>query len=408
MYIGIKDNGEICGVKNPTELLENLPNKINLTMGVVADVNLLKEGEKEYISITVKPTDRAISLKGKYYYRTGSTLQELGGSALQELLLAKIGRGWDDFACDNAKMDDIDVQAVDYFLRNAIATGRMPKEAANDSVENVLNNLNLLTEDGQIKNAAILLFGKNPQRRFISARFRIGRFGKDNTDLIRQDDIEGNIIQMADKVVWKLRTDYLIAPIHYEGMHRIEQLEIPEEALRELVYNAIVHRDYLGADTQMKVYDDHIWLWNDGELPQGFSIEKVLTENMSRPRNRLVASVFYKAGFIESWGRGISKVCNAFKEANLPVPTFENSFGGTAVTIPRNAALTQTPVVNDLTSLQNEILALIIADNSITTKQIAAQLGITGRTVQRHVAAMQKKGVLKREGTNKGKWVVVS
>ncbi len=84
------------------------------------------------------------------------------------------------------------------------------------------------------------------------------------------------------------------------------------------------------------------------------------------------------------------------------------SFSGTAVTIPRNAALTQTPVVNDLTSLQNEILALIIAYNSITTKQIAAQLGITGRTVQRHVAAMQKKGVLKREGTNKGKWVVVS
>ena len=66
LYIGITDNGEICGVKNPTELLENLPNKINLTMGVVADVNLLKEGEKEYISITVKPTDRAISLRGKY------------------------------------------------------------------------------------------------------------------------------------------------------------------------------------------------------------------------------------------------------------------------------------------------------------------------------------------------------
>ena len=129
---------------------------------------------------------------------------------------------------------------------------------------------------------------------------------------------------------------------------------------------------------------------------------------MSRPRNRLVASVFYKAGFIESWGCGISKVCNAFKEDNLPLPTFENNFGGTAVTIPRNVAQTQTPVVNDLTSLQKEILALIITDNSITTKQIAAQLNITDRTVQRHVAVMQKKGVLKREGTNKGKWVVVS
>lgn len=211
---------------------------------------------------------------------------------------------WDAFACVDATMDDIDPLAVQYFLKCAVTAGRMPNEALTDNVQSTLSNLDLLTHEGKLKNAAILLFGKRPQHFFISSRFRIGRFMADDTDLIHHDDIEGNIIQMADKVMWKLRQDYLIAPIHYEGMHRVEQLEIPEAALRELVYNAIVHRDYLGADTQMKVYNDRIWLWNEGELPEGFSAEKASKEHLSKPRNRLIANVFYKSIKQDSLSRG--------------------------------------------------------------------------------------------------------
>ena len=339
LYIGVDDDGSVCGVANAAKLLADLPNQINQATGVLAEVNLLNEDGKEYISIHINASTQAIAYKSKYYYRSGSTLQEVKGIALQQLMLKKMGRQWDDLVCEGAKLDEIDPEAVDYFLRHAIPIDRMPKESVNDPIEVVLKNLNLMTDDGQLKNAAILLFGKNPQRHFINARFRIGRFVKDETDLVHQDNIEGNILQMADIVMWKLRQDYLIRPIHYEGMHRVEPLEMPEDALRELVYNAIIHRDYLGQDIQMKIYNDRIWFWNDGNLPEGFSVERMTREHMSVRRNPLIANIFYRAGFIESWGRGVSKVCQAYKDAGLPEPTFENYMSGTLVTIPRDPSI---------------------------------------------------------------------
>ena len=315
-------------------------------------------------------------------------------------------------------MEYIDAAAVSYFVRNAVSSGRMPNSATTDNVETILHNLNLVTKDGQLTNAAVLLFGVNPQSHFITAHFRIGRFGIDDTDLIHQDEIGGNLIQMADKVMWKLRTDYLTAPIHYEGMHRVEQLEIPEEALRELVYNAIVHRDYLGTNTQMKVYDDRIWFWNAGELPDGFDVEKVASEHLSNPRNHLIANVFYRAGFIESWGRGIGKVCKAFVQANLSTPTFENFWNGTLVQLPRNPASKVVDQVNDQVNLlqltENEEKVFYLVKNSdqvndqVTTGYIAQQLGLSYSTIQRVIRSLKQKNLIQHVGSDKkGCWIVM-
>lgn len=96
----------------------------------------------------------------------------------------------------------------------------------------------------------------------------MGRFrGMDETDLIIQDKIEGNLFVMVDKVVDLLRAKYLMSPISYEGMLRIETLEIPEKALRETIINALIHRDYASAASiSLRVFDSKIVVWNDGEL----------------------------------------------------------------------------------------------------------------------------------------------
>ena len=85
-----------------------------------------------------------------------------------------------------------------------------------------------------------MLFGKNPKRFFVSCDFRIGRFRNDESDLITQDVVEGNILQMVNRIIELLRSKYLLSPIHYEGITRIEQLEIPEDVLREAICNAIL------------------------------------------------------------------------------------------------------------------------------------------------------------------------
>ena len=413
LYIGVDDKGNAVGLQHAKKLLEDIPNQSVMTMGVMPNVNLLSKADKEYISIEIKPLEQPISYKGKYYYRSGSTLQELNGSALQDFLLRKIGRSWDDLVCEEATMDDLDADAFEFFIRRAIEVGRMPQEAKDDKPITILKNLNLITPDGKLKNAAVLLFGKNPQYFFCTANFRMARIGRDDTDLIFQEDINGNILQMASKVMWQLRSRYLLTANRYDGMQRIEELELPETALRELIHNAIVHRSYTGFDTQMKVYDDRIWLWNAGSLPQGYSVEQLTTAHLSFPRNKRIAEAFYKAGFIESWGRGIQQVQKAFLQNNLSVPVFEEQFDGTSVVLRRNLNLkSNTSSLKDdtteLTERQKLIIHQLYQDGTIGVLELAQKTNVAERTIKRDISILQKRGYIERiNGRRDGYWKVV-
>ena len=96
LYIGINDKGEVCSVENAHKLSEDIPNKVVSFLGIVVEVNVLDKDGKDYIEIDVAPSDVPISYKGKYYFRSGSTLQELNGAALQNFVLRKMGRSWDE------------------------------------------------------------------------------------------------------------------------------------------------------------------------------------------------------------------------------------------------------------------------------------------------------------------------
>ncbi|MGM9776895.1 MAG: ATP-binding protein [Prevotella sp.] len=335
IYIGVDDNHEVVGISDSKRLMEDIPNKIVTTLGIVAEVNLHEAECLEYIEIVVNPSNVPIAFKGQYHYRSGSTKQELKGVALQQFLLKKMGLSWDDMPVPYATIDDIDRSAIDYFLRRSIASERMDEEEQNASTEDVLRNLDLITPEGELKSAAILLFGNRVHKFFPAAEFKIGRFHNDESDLIIQDVVDCNLIQMAGKVMDLLRSRYLVSPIRYEGFQRIEELEIPQKALRELIYNAIVHKLYSGPAILMHVFDKSVELWNYGLLPEELTPADLMKKHASYPRNRNIASVFYKAGFIESWGRGYKKIREEFEKAGHPVPTVEESGGGVLVTIKR-------------------------------------------------------------------------
>lgn len=235
----------------------------------------------------------------------------------------------------DATLDDIDPEAVRYFVNFAIDAQRLHESAKHESVEHILRNLKLINKQGQLTFAALILFGKDIEDYCLSASFHIGRFGASQADLIFDDNIVCPLIRMPERVIQILRSRYLIAPIKYEGLHRIEPLEIPEDALREMICNSIVHKDYRGTFIQMRVWDDHIDLWNSGTFPPEITAENLMTLHESHPRNELIAKVFYLAGFIENWGRGYEKIRNSFAKENLQVPTFEQVRGGVLATIQR-------------------------------------------------------------------------
>lgn len=415
LNIGINDNGDPVGLKDTKSLLEDIPNKIVTLLGIVADVNLQEKNGVDYIEIVVPKSNMPIAYKGVYHYRSGSTKQELKGQALQDFLLRKLGMTWDDMADERASIDDINPDAVAYFQKVAVANKRMAREAVSDDVWAVLQNLNLINDDGKIKKAALLLFGKQPEK-FVSAPyFRIGRFRKDDTDLLFQDSVECDLIRMADRVIELLKSKYLISPIHYEGLQRIEDLEIPEDALREAIFNAIIHKDYTGVHIQMKVWDDRIEIWNDGGLPYDMSIEKLLGPHTSKPRNVNIASVFYKAGFIESWGRGILKIQKGFEEAGIKAPQFEEDCGGVRVTLFRkmeNVAGT-TSSENRKTSsndkkkekTRDKVLGLIKENPSITQQEIMDKLMLSRSAIEYQIRQLKTEGKIVRVGGDyNGHW----
>lgn len=241
---------------------------------------------------------------------------------------------------------------------------------------------------------------------------------------------------MTDKVIETLMSKYLVFHISYEGLQRIETLEIPEQALRELIYNAICHKSYPGEQIQMKIYNDRISLYNYGSLPDGFTVEKLIQEHSSRQRNQNIARVFYLAGFIEAWGRGFRKIHNEFEKAGLEQPTYDEHCGGFRVTIQRqktgtlfgnNGTLEHHDVtlgrtenkVDTVLESQNVTLNVTLDDNlksilqhishntKITVKELAKIIEVSERHVKRYISYLREKGFLDRTKNNRyGEWII--
>ena len=433
LYIGLANEGEVVGLQNVKKLMEDIPNKIASKMGIYPEVRLLSMEGKDIIEIEVLQSQDAVTLNGILYKRVGATNQIVKGAALRDFYFRKLGATWDARIVPGATIDAIDTEAIQYFLRNGIERGRLPKDSINDSPEKVLSNLKVMTSDGQMTLAALLLFGKDPQQYCLNARIKIGRFGDSQAALMNQDLIDGDLIRMADRVMEALSTRYLIHPIHYKRMRREEPLEIPEDGMREILYNAIIHKDYNGPDSQMRVFDDRITFWNLGSLPFGITPESLFQPHDSQPRNRLIANAFYMAGFIEAWGRGFEIITDAFKGEDLEVPTLVEEFGGVRVIIKREIFYaiqhggridpkTGRLVVGDdtknvtdnvtddgvdkLSERQRVILQLLPfedkADVTETTFTLAQKTGVSRRTIARDMDELKEKGFVVRIGADNG------
>src|SRR5690606_33129445 len=236
-----------------------------------------------------------------------------------------------------------------------------------------------LVKKGQLKRAAIILFGKDPAKFYPNAHVKIGRFGKDDADLIFQEKEEANLITLYQSVLQQIHHKFIIKKVSFEGMKRIETPEYPIAALREVILNALVHRNYMGAPVQIRVYDDKIIFWNEGTLPQGLSLETLKGFHASQPRNTLIADVCFKGGLIDTWGRGIQKIYSACKEAGLPEPEIKEFQNGLLVTLFKNNLTTE-----QLTKLglnERQIRAILhIQENGEITNSVYQQINEIGRT----------------------------
>ncbi len=217
------------------------------------------------------------------------------------------------------------------YQRIASSTGRMPQP--------VLEGL-LLLRDGELTLSAQVLFGAGkavlPQCQLRLARFR----GTDKREFLDQRQLNGHaFLLLEEAILFCQRHLSTAARIPRDRLEREEQLAIPLPALREALVNALCHRDYSqqGAAISLAIFDDRLELWNEGGLPFGLEPEALKVEHASRPRNLLIADVFFRRGLIERWGRGTQVIVEECQRAGCPEPNYSLKGGCFVVTFPVGA-----------------------------------------------------------------------
>jgi len=413
LYVGVKDNGDIVGVpqEDAKKLLQDIPNKIRSKLGITPQVIDERKDGKIVIRIDVTRSEQPVNFDGKFFRRSGSTTQELTGPELNSFLIEKTGRSWDSLPVEGT-LEDLNFQTIEKW-KTLLNKERVPY-AVNESVETLLRKTKLLTLDGKLTRACVLLFGKEPQNYFISAYTRVGRF-KDGTTILDSVDIKGNLLQQLDgtlEVIKKhlnVKFDTSVTELTLEGTRRREIWDYPLDALREALINALVHRDYADYTSPIliRIFDDEIWFSNPGKLLPPLTTDDLKKEaHDTVHRNPLLADAFYFAGLIEKWGTGTSKMVKLCTEQGLPEPVFsvkEAGLGSFTVQFFKDIYNEENLRRKGLSDRQIKGVVYVKERGIITNREYQEITGVSARTATRDLGLMVSLGILSRtSATGKG------
>ncbi|MCL2711974.1 MAG: hypothetical protein FWD37_01700 [Methanomassiliicoccaceae archaeon] len=394
-------------MKDPEKLMEDIPNGVKDKLRFLPVTERFSDGGKECICVIVRPQKHPVYYDGQYYSRTGSVTTLLEGHELTLALMKREGISWTDRIADNISIGDLSKEAADYFVNLARDRGRIPVYAGSDDMRALLKHLDLLDGD-DIKIAGALLFHPQPDHIVPGTTIDIGVFSEDGA-LLRDDTTAGPLIMQPDKAVEVLYERYIQGTYYIDGMDRRMRYDYPKEAVRECVMNAVIHKEYSRfLPVTIRVYPDRLEIFNHGKLPDGWTIEKLIGEHGSEPRNFRMAKVFYDAGRIEKWGIGIGMIMRSCRNAGMPDPKFEIFSDGLRVTFRPAAKLkihSATANTEGLTPSEKKVYAVIAEGKFTTAEEAASSLGLSVVTVKRTTVKLKEKGLIRRTGSKKtGDW----
>lgn len=333
---------------------------------------------------------------------------------MEAFLLRKRGVTWDNLPLPAFSLKNVDDNVIEYFKQLATKKGRIDKSFLDEPKKALMEKLHLTNGD-YLNNAAMLLFSKDPEKWQLGAYVKIGFFETDG-DLIYQDEIHGSLLEQVDKIVELVYLKYMKAKISYEGMLRIERYFVPKEAFREAILNALCHKQYQsGVPVQISVYEDKLYIANCGCLPENWALENLMSKHASIPYNPSIAHVFYLAGFIESWGRGIEKICSVCKADGTPLPQYIVNprdimiqFTAAKDRIVHSVTTKVTDKVTDnLDDKSLQILKLLEEDPGYTAVILAEKLSLSRKTISERIKKLRNSNIIERVGSDrKGYWKI--
>ncbi|HEX6901788.1 MAG TPA: ATP-binding protein [Thermoanaerobaculia bacterium] len=346
--------------------------------------------------------------EGRAYERLGTTVSPMPQVRYQELLLNRMHtqHRWENQQADGYSLQDLDEEEILRTARLGISSGRMPESSTLEPAE-ILNRLGLQV-DGRILNAAVVTFGRRLLPAFPQCQLRMARFkGLDKNEFLDHKQVQGCAFQLLDEALLFLRRHLPVAGRVQPGLfERADEPLFPLEALREALVNAFCHRDYSypGGSVSLAVFDDHLEIWSDGNLPFGTTIEDLKRDHLSRPRNPLIAQAFFRRGLVEQWGRGTQKIVELTTRAGHPEPEFLEMNSAVGVRFLPVGYIAPIRVFHDLTPRQREILILLSGKGLTPLRAIRSGLesAPSDRTLQMELALLKKLGLIDAGGHGRG------
>ncbi len=335
---------------------------------------------------------------------------------------------FDAAECSGATMDDLDSEAMFRFIRSARRARRFPLPEETPPPD-LLRHLNLLNR-GRLTNAAVLLFGKTPQRFLISSEVKCAHFhGTELAKPIPSYQVyKGTVFELVDQAV-----DFVLSKIALSVGTRAESVqapvayEIPKEVVTEAIVNAVAHRDYTdNSSVQVMLFADRLEVMNSGRLPPALTVEKLRVAHQSLPGNPLLAEAMYLLRYIEKMGTGIGDMIRRCAEAGLPEPEFDVGSGftlriwrqdreatqKTAPTTQKAKPTTRKPTQKTAPTTQktvpDQILDHLRDEPKLTRNALAERVGLTPDGVKYHLNRLKAAGALRRVGSARaGRWEVL-
>ena len=399
ILIGVSDKGEVNGVQIGKETMNDWANQISQSTEprIIPEIERSEIEGKNVVIVRIREFPiKPVSVRGRCFRRVETSNRMMTPQEISEMHIHSMGTSWDAFPAGDKTLDDIDLKRVERYIKEANATGRRKIE---DGPVEVLKKLEFI-KDGKAAWAAILTFGKEPQRPLLQSAVHCGRFRIDKAQIIDDLMVETDLINQVDEVI-KFVTRHISVRYQFEGKPRRKEVwEYPLEALREAIINAIVHRDYTApSNVQVEIYDDRIDIWNPGKLLPGITIDDLYKkEHKSVIRNRLIAQVFYDIGYIEKYGSGTIKIIDLCRRHGLPSPEFKEVSGGFSV-IFRKDSYTEEYLHNlGLNERQIKAVMYVKEKGNIASSEYQNLTGISRQMATIDMQELMKKGVFKRSG----------
>ena len=396
LYVGISDQKDIKGFDCRNSTIEDLTNKIVNKLRIHPQIDCIEVYDKKVLKLEVKKSTFPVSYEGRYYKRVGNTTREMQGEELRAFFIKDTN--WDGLTGDYS-LDEIDSKTVRKFVRMAVKSGRLSKADEEDDIKTTLEKLKLVI-DGKLTNGAIMLFGIKPQNRFINAVVRVGKF-KGEITIIGDRLIEGNLFKQVDEALESIQNFINVRyEITGEKLTRENIWDYPLEALRESLLNSVIHRDYFryNVQTQIKVFDDRIWFFNIGGLPEGITLNQLKFPHPSVARNPLIVHVLYLAGLIEEYGSGIGRILKSTSDAGIPEPEFKEEFGGFSVYIRKDYFSKDKLKGIGLNERQIRAVMYVKENGRITNKEYRGMFDISDRMALIDLSDICAKNVFERIG----------